>query len=71
MAIGSARIGGLDSYKDFWILAYDAVQLAAALIVQAMRGTLGLSALELVSADHDLNDAATAEELTVDNPNSH
>jgi uncharacterized protein len=50
---------------------YDAVQLAAALIVQKMRETLGLPALELVSADRDLNEAATAEDLTVDNPNSH
>jgi hypothetical protein len=50
---------------------YDAVQLAAALIVQKMRETLGLSALELVSADRDLNDAALTEDLTVDNPNSH
>lgn len=50
---------------------YDAVQLAAALIVQKMRETLGLSALELVSADRDLNEAAGAEDLTVDNPNSH
>jgi uncharacterized protein len=50
---------------------YDAVQLAAALIVQKMRETLGLSALELVSADGDLNNAAATEDLTVDNPNSH
>jgi predicted nucleic acid-binding protein len=50
---------------------YDAVQLAAALIVQKMREILGLSALELVSADYDLNHAAGAEDLTVDNPNSH
>lgn len=50
---------------------YDAVQLAAALIVQAMRETLGLSALKLVSADRDLNRAATTEDLTVDNPNAH
>jgi predicted nucleic acid-binding protein len=50
---------------------YDAVQLAAALIVQKMREVLGLSALELVSADRDLNDAAAREDLTVDNPNSH
>jgi uncharacterized protein len=50
---------------------YDAVQLAAALIVQKMRETLGLSALELVSADGELNHAAATEDLTVDNPNSH
>lgn len=50
---------------------YDAVQLAAALIIQMMRETLGLSALELVSADRDLNNAAATEALTVNNPNSH
>lgn len=50
---------------------YDAVQLAATLIVQKMRETLGLSALERVSADGDLNNAAATEDLTVDNPNSH
>ena len=50
---------------------YDAVQLANALIVQAMRETLGLSAVKLVSADRDLNSAAATEDLTVDNPNSH
>lgn len=36
-----------------------------------MRETLSLSALELVSADRDLNNAAATEDLTVDNPNSH
>ena len=50
---------------------YDAVQLSAALIVQKMREALGLSALKLVSADRDLNDAAATEDLAVDNPNSH
>ena len=49
---------------------YDAVQLASALIVQAMRETLGLSALELASADRELNDAAAVEDLTIDDPNS-
>lgn len=50
---------------------YDAVQLATALIVHNMRAALGLPALVLVSADRDLNDAATTEGLTVDNPNIH
>ncbi len=36
-----------------------------------MRHTLGLPALVLVSADHDLNAAATTEGLTVDDPNNH
>ena len=57
--------------KTHGLRGYDAVQLAAALIVQKMRETLGLSALELVSADGDLNNAAATEDLTLDNPNSH
>jgi predicted nucleic acid-binding protein len=45
---------------------YDAVQLAAALEVQAHARTL-----TLLSADADLNAAATAEGLLVDDPNNH
>jgi predicted nucleic acid-binding protein len=48
---------------------YDAVQLAAALVVHNMRQTLDLAALELVSADRDLNAAAMSEGLPVNNPN--
>ena len=48
---------------------YDAVQLAAALVVHHMRSTLELSPMVLVSADRDLNTAATAEGLSVTNPN--
>lgn len=50
---------------------YDAVQLAAALETEKERIALGLPPLILLSADTDLNDAATAEGLTVDNPNNH
>lgn len=50
---------------------YDAVQLAAALETEKERVSLGLSSLILLSADTDLNDAAIAEGLTVDNPNNH
>ena len=50
---------------------YDAVQLGAALVVHNMRATLGLPAFVLVSADRELNAAATAAGLTVDNPNHH
>jgi predicted nucleic acid-binding protein len=50
---------------------YDAVQLAATLAVNERRLALGLSAVTLVSADTDLNTAATAEGLTVTDPNSH
>ena len=50
---------------------YDAVQLASALEVQEKCDVLGLPPLIFVSADNDLNAAATAEGLAVDNPNAH
>ena len=50
---------------------YDAVQLAAALSANDVRLTMGLKALTLVSADGELNTAAQAEGLSVDNPNLH
>ena len=46
--------------------AYDAVQLAAALEIHALAPTL-----TLISADGELNTAATAEGLAVDDPNAH
>ena len=51
--------------------AYDAVQLAVALEVNRIYQAAGSSPVTLVSADRDLNDAATAEGLTVENPNLH
>jgi uncharacterized protein len=50
---------------------YDAVQLAAALEVNAGRQAQGLAPITLLSADTELNLAATAEGLTVENPNQH
>ncbi|MFL6216297.1 MAG: type II toxin-antitoxin system VapC family toxin [Blastocatellia bacterium] len=50
---------------------YDAVQLAAALDVQAYFSTLSVSSLTLVSADVELNTAAMAEGLSVEDPNTH
>ena len=50
---------------------YDAVQLAAALEINADRIAVGLSAITLVSADGALNAAAVAEGLAVDDPNAH
>lgn len=49
---------------------YDAVQLAAALRVNDECQALGLP-LTLVSADGELNDAARADGLMVEDPNSH
>jgi predicted nucleic acid-binding protein len=51
--------------------AYDAVQLAAALELNARWQSGGLGGITLVSADQELNAAATAEGLTVEDPNSH
>lgn len=46
--------------------AYDAVQLAATLEVRA-----NVPSLTLISGDSDLNKAAMAEGLPVDDPNTH
>ena len=57
--------------ETYALRGYDAVQPAAAVEVQIRGDTLGLPVLTLVSADEDLNVAATAEGLTVENPNRH
>lgn len=51
--------------------AYDAVQLAVALDVHRLQEAAGLGPVTLVSSDRDLNIAATAEGLTVDDPMTH
>jgi predicted nucleic acid-binding protein len=51
--------------------AYDAVQLAVALEVNRSHQADGFGPITLISADRDLNAAATAEGLAVDDPNSH
>jgi uncharacterized protein len=50
---------------------YDAVQLAVALELHRTRQTAGLPPLTFVCADQELNAAATAEGLAVDNPAMH
>lgn len=50
---------------------YDAVQLATAVEVHIRGLPLGLPALTLVSADGELNMAARAEGLIVEDPNAH
>ncbi len=51
--------------------AYDAVQLTAALEVHRMYQSKGLGPLILVSADQELNTAALAEGLVVEDPTGH
>jgi predicted nucleic acid-binding protein len=55
--------------RSHGLRAYDAVQLAAALDIQRDHRDTGLALVTLVSADRDLNAAATAEGLTVEDPN--
>jgi len=51
--------------------AYDAVQLACALAVRNKLALLGIQALTFVSADTDLLDIASAEGLSIENPNNY
>jgi predicted nucleic acid-binding protein len=51
--------------------AYDAVQLAGAVELNRVRASAGLSLLTIVSADLELNAAAQAERLAVEDPNHH
>ena len=61
----------MDVAQTHVLRGYDAVQLAAALEIHALRSAQGMSSLTLVSADDELNTAATAEGLPVENPNNH
>jgi len=72
MPISLAVIGrAMDLTEKHGLRGYDAVQLATALQVQAQRQVNGLPSLIFISADANLNAAAAAESLIVDNPNAH
>ena len=51
--------------------AYDAVQLASALMVQSDLAHTGVTPLTFLTADERLNAIAQAEGLVTDNPNHH
>jgi predicted nucleic acid-binding protein len=51
--------------------AYDAVQLAVAIEIRQQRHDTGFGPVTLVSADRDLNAAATAEGFAVVDPDLH
>jgi uncharacterized protein len=57
--------------ENHTLRGYDAVQLAAALFANRKRLNDGLTSLVFVSADDELNTAAQAEGLTVENPNNY
>ena len=61
----------MDLVESHDLRAYDAVQLATALQVQAKCRLDGTQAPTFTSADNNLNAAATAEGLAVDDPNAH
>ncbi len=61
----------IDLAETHALRGYDAVQLAVALEVNDRRLALGAPALTFISADNALNTAATAEGLTVEDPNAH
>lgn len=61
----------MDLAEKHSLRGYDAVQLAAVLQVNTERAAYGLPTLLFLSADNDLNAAAIAEGLAVDNPNAH
>jgi predicted nucleic acid-binding protein len=54
-----------------FLRGYDAVHLATAMVINQRLTEAGVAELSFLSADKNLNDAATAEGLTVDNPNDH
>jgi uncharacterized protein len=62
----AARLGNTHALR-----AYDAVQLAVALEVNRRHQAGGSRPVTFISADRDLNAAATAEGLPFDNPNTH
>lgn len=55
----------------YTLRAYDAVQLAAVEEVHADRNNQGLPPVALISADLELNAAAAAIGISVEDPNSH
>ncbi len=57
--------------EKFALRGYDAVQLSAAIEVSIRINSLKLNSLFFVSADNELNSAAQAEGLTVENPNNY
>jgi predicted nucleic acid-binding protein len=72
LALTNAVIAtGMRLAESYRLRGYDAVQLAAAWELNAVRSKAGLPPLSFVSADNQLNAAASAESLAVDNPNAH
>lgn len=61
----------MDLAARYTLRGYDAVQLAAALVLQQARQAAQLPALTFVSADLEQLHAAEAEGLTIENPDNY
>ena len=61
----------LDVAARHRLRGYDCIQLAGAVLTQRVRTLAGLAPLTLVSADEELNSAAAAEGISVEDPNRH
>lgn len=57
--------------QTYVLRGYDAVQLSSAMALNSKLSKLKLQPFIFVSADNDLNSAANAEGLAVDNPNNY
>lgn len=64
-------VQGISLAEKHALRGYDTAQLAVALAVKNRLLKSGVTSLTFISADNDLNRAAQAEGLTVDNPNHH
>ena len=72
IAIGeNVIVEALRLAETYGLRGYDAVQLSAALEANGERLRRGLLPLILVSADAELNNAAQAEGLVVEDPNNY
>ena len=57
--------------RKYGLRGYDTAQLAAGLSIRNRLAKGGVMNFNFISADNDLNSAAQAEGLAVDNPNNH
>ena len=67
----SVVIQAMDIAKRHGLRGYDAVQLACALFLRDQCRLSSLPDPQIITADTELNAAALAEGLTVDDPNNH
>ena len=64
-------VSGMTLAETHRLRGYDAIQLAAGCAVNSLCIASGLASMIFVSADNELNIAASNEGLDVENPNKH